>query len=170
MKASLPRVPLTWRHDIRLNHSPAFCCSHNRPPACGLFPCARHRPRQPRTAVMFAADPAPVRYPASGLVPLKNAAWLSCAVREPTNIFQRGNDMATPHSKPATAFRSGNVNAAIWENTGEKGHFFSVTFSRPYKDAQGKWKTASSYGLNDLDALSSLAELAKDWVHRHSRP
>ena len=78
--------------------------------------------------------------------------------------------MATPHSTPATAFRSGNVNVAIWENTGENGPFFSVTFSRPYKDAQGHLKTSSSYGLNDLDALSSLAELAKDWVRSHSRP
>ena len=78
--------------------------------------------------------------------------------------------MATPHSKPATAFRSGSVNAAVWENTGETGPFFSITFSRPYKDAQGNWKNSSSYGLNDLDSLSSLAELAKDWVQRHSRP
>jgi len=78
--------------------------------------------------------------------------------------------MTTPRSKPATAIRSGNVNAAIWENTGETGPFFSVTFSRPYKDAQGNWKTASSYGLNDLDALSSLAELARDFVRGHSRP
>ena len=71
-------------------------------------------------------------------------------------------------STPATAFRSGNVNAAVWENTGETGPFFSVTFSRPYKDGQGHCKTSSSYGLNDLDALSSLAELAKDWVRRQS--
>ena len=118
---------------------------------------------------MLAADPAPVCPPASGLVPLKNAAWLSRVVREPTIIFQRGIHMATPHSKPATAFRSGNVNAAIWENTGDKGPFFSVSFSRPYKDAKGKWKGSSSYGLNDLDALSSLAEMAKDWVRGHSR-
>ena len=78
--------------------------------------------------------------------------------------------MATPHAKPATAFRSGNVNAAIWENTGEQGAFFSVTFSRPYRDALGNWKTSASYGLNDLDSLSSLAEMAKDWVRGHSRP
>ena len=76
--------------------------------------------------------------------------------------------MATPHAKPATAFRSGNVNAAIWENIGERGRYFSVTFSRPYKDAQGHWKSSSSYGLNDLDALSSLAEMVKDWVRGHS--
>ena len=85
-------------------------------------------------------------------------------------FFTGGNNMATPNQKPATAFRSGNVNVAVWENTGETGSFFSVTFSRPYKDAQGNWKTSSSYGLNDLDSLSSLAELAKDWVRRHSRP
>jgi hypothetical protein len=77
--------------------------------------------------------------------------------------------MATSHSKPATAFRSGNVQAAIWENTGEQGAFFSITFSRPYKDAQGHWKTSTSYGLSDLDSLSSLADMAKDWVRGHSR-
>ena len=76
--------------------------------------------------------------------------------------------MATPHAKPATAFRSGNVNAAIWENTVEQGAFFSVTFSRPYRDAQGNWKNSSPYGLNDLDSLSSLAEMAKDGVRGHS--
>ena len=77
--------------------------------------------------------------------------------------------MATPHSTPATSFRSGSVNTAIWENTGEQGLLFSVSFSRPYKDAQGNWKASLSYGLNDLDSLSSLVELAKDWVRRHSR-
>lgn len=77
--------------------------------------------------------------------------------------------MATQNRKPATAFRCGTVNAAVWQNTGEKGPFFSVTFSRPYKDAEGKWKNAASYGLNDLDALSSVAEMAKEWVRDHVR-
>ena len=55
--------------------------------------------------------------------------------------------MATPNQKPATAFRSGNVNVAVWENTGETGPFFSITFSRPYKDAQGAW-TFTAIALN----------------------
>ncbi len=38
---------------------------------------------------MFAAVPAPVRPPASGLVPLKNAAWLSRVVSEPTHILRQ---------------------------------------------------------------------------------
>ncbi len=77
--------------------------------------------------------------------------------------------MATHNRKPATSFRCGSVNAAIWENTGEKGPFFSVTFSRPYKDAEGNWKNSTSYGLNDLDAMSSVAEMAKSWVRRQAR-
>jgi hypothetical protein len=89
-------------------------------------------------------------------------------VREPPKIFLKEENMATPNRKPATAFRFGNVNAAVWENTGEKGPFFSVTFSRPYKDVAGNWKNSASYGLNDLDALSSVAEMAKDWVRGHS--
>ena len=98
------------------------------------FPPARgtaHASKEPLSCSLLF----PLRYALrlQGLVPLKNAAWLSCAVREPTNIFKRGNHMATPNTKPATAFRSGNVNAAIWENTGEKGPFVSVSFSRPYR-------------------------------------
>ena len=78
--------------------------------------------------------------------------------------------MATQHRTPSTAFRFGNVQAAVWENSGDKGPFFSVTFSCPYKNALGAWKNSSSYGLHDLDALASVAEMAKDWVRSHSRP
>ena len=141
-----------------------------RPPACGLFPCARHRPRQPRTAVMCAADPAPGRPSASGLVPLTNVAWLSCAVREPTNIFYRGNQhgYTTLNTSNRVQVRQ-RQRRHLGEHRRERA-FLLHPVSRPYKDAQGNWKTSSSYGLNDLDSLSSLAELAKDWIRRHSRP
>ena len=84
--------------------------------------------------------------------------------------FHKGELHGYTTLNTSNRFSSGNVNAAIWENTGENGPFFSVPFSRPYKDTQGNWKASSSYGLNDLDSLSSLAELAKDWVRCHSRP
>ncbi len=44
----------------------------------------------PKNPVMFAAVPTSVRPLAFGLLPPKNAAWLSCAVREPVNIFNKG--------------------------------------------------------------------------------
>ena len=79
--------------------------------------------------------------------------------------------MATPHSKPATAFRASNVNAAIWENTGETGPFFSVTFSRPYKDAQDNWKTSSSYGLTTsmrCPRLLNWRRTGSSGIHGHN--
>ena len=65
--------------------------------------------------------------------------------------------MATQDRKPATIFRCGNVNAAVWENTGEKRIFFSVTFSRSAKDAEGNWKNGFAFGLRDLESLLNAA-------------
>ena len=63
--------------------------------------------------------------------------------------------MAT-HNKPANQLRCGNIKATIWENTSEKGSFFSTTFSRPFKDQSGAWRNASSFGLHDLEAFRIL--------------
>jgi hypothetical protein len=64
--------------------------------------------------------------------------------------------MATNH-KPANQLRCGNIKATIWENTSEKGPFFSTTFSRPFKDQSGAWRNGTPFGLNDLEALLNVA-------------
>ena len=71
--------------------------------ACGLFSCAWHHPpsHEPLSCALLTLRRDTLRLPGSS--PLKNSAWLSCALREPTNIFLKGNYMATPHSTPATA-------------------------------------------------------------------
>jgi hypothetical protein len=66
--------------------------------------------------------------------------------------------------KPANTLRCGNIKATIWENTSEKGPFFSTTFSRPFKDQTGTWRNASSFGLHDLEALMNVALEAKEWI------
>ena len=60
--------------------------------------------------------------------------------------------MAT-NNKPANQLRCGNIKATIWENTSEKGPFFSTTFSRPFQDQSWAWRNGTSFGLNDPDAL-----------------
>ena len=60
--------------------------------------------------------------------------------------------MAT-NNKPANQLRCGNIKATIWENTSEKGPFFSTTFSRPFQDQSGAWRNGTSFGLNDPKAL-----------------
>lgn len=74
--------------------------------------------------------------------------------------------MAT-NNKPANTLRCGNIKATIWENTSEKGPFFSTTFSRPFKDQSGVWRNGTSFGLNDLEALLTVARDAKEWIAAH---
>lgn len=74
--------------------------------------------------------------------------------------------MAT-NNKPANQLRCGNIKATIWENTSEKGPFFSTTFSRPFKDQSGTWRNGTSFGLNDLEALVTVTREAKEWIATH---
>ena len=46
----------------------------------------------------------------------------------------------------------------------EKGPFFATTFSRPFKDQAGHWRNGTSFGLNDLQALLTVAEQAHAWM------
>jgi hypothetical protein len=71
--------------------------------------------------------------------------------------------MAT-NNKPANTLRCGNIKATIWENTREKGPFFSTAFSRPLKDQSRTWRNGTSFGLNDLEDLVTVACDAKEWI------
>jgi hypothetical protein len=70
--------------------------------------------------------------------------------------------------QPANTLRCGNIKATIWENNSEKGPFFATTFSRPFKDQSGAWRNGTSFGLNDLEALVTVARQAKDWMAAHA--
>ena len=75
--------------------------------------------------------------------------------------------MAT-NNKPANTLRCGNIKATIWENVSEKGPFFSITFSRPFKDQSGESCNSTSFGLNDLEALVTVARDAREWISTHA--
>ena len=98
--------------------------------------------------------------------------WLSSSSERATFISnQRRKQDGTKkqHSKqPANRLRCGNIKATIWENAGEKGPFFSTTFSRPFKDQSGEWRNGTSFGLNDLEALLAVAREAKEWMAAHA--
>jgi hypothetical protein len=87
-------------------------------------------------------------------------------LRESTSFQQGGDKMAT-NNKPANRLRCGNIKATIWQNSSEKGPFFSTTFSRPFKDQSGAWRNGTSFGLNDLEAILTVAREAKEWIAAH---
>ena len=75
--------------------------------------------------------------------------------------------MAT-NNKPANTLRCGSIKATIWQNVSEKGPFFATTFSRPFKDQSWAWRNGTSFGLNDLEALITVAYDAKEWISAHA--
>ena len=75
--------------------------------------------------------------------------------------------MAT-NNKPTHTLRCGNIKATIWENVSEKGPFFATTFSRLFKDQSGEWRNGTSFGLNDLEALVTVARQANEWISAHA--
>ena len=72
--------------------------------------------------------------------------------------------MATQKTKPAATLRCGGIKATIWKNHSERGPFYSATFSRPFKSAEGQWRNAASFGLADLEAIAILTAQAKQWI------
>jgi len=76
--------------------------------------------------------------------------------------------MATETKKqPIHKIQVGRVQAAIWEQTPEKGQpFLNVTFTISYKKGD-EWKNGHSYQVSDLDNLLDAVTDAKDWMRQH---
>ncbi|MEN1706029.1 MAG: hypothetical protein AAGJ54_11025 [Planctomycetota bacterium] len=59
----------------------------------------------------------------------------------------------------------GPVRAAIWLNTDQSGNErYSLTFERIYRDAEGSWKSSSSFDRDEALLLAKVADLANTRV------
>ena len=59
---------------------------------------------------------------------------------------------------PVRKLRIGLINANIWQRTTGEDNFYSVSFERRYKDAEGNWQSTHSYNVDDLLSLAKLAD------------
>ncbi len=84
---------------------------------------------------------------------------------------KNGDPPATPKREPPVHdIRLGRLRASIWRNDhATEGVWFSVTLSRSYKDAQGQWHSAGSFGRDDLLVVGELTRLAFHWIVERSR-
>jgi hypothetical protein len=67
-------------------------------------------------------------------------------------------------NEPAAKVRIGRVEAAIWENQGERGPWHSVTLSRTYESEDGTLRSSSSFSGTDLLLASEALRLAHQRV------
>ena len=65
---------------------------------------------------------------------------------------------------PAHKIRLGLITGTIWMNDG----FYSVDFSRSFKNGQGEWQNGTSYSHSDLLNLSKCADRAEIWIARQT--
>lgn len=71
-------------------------------------------------------------------------------------------------NKPVTEIRYGTVKAAVWRYETESGPRFSATFTRLYREGD-QWKTAESFGRDDLLLLAKVADEAHTWIHAQTK-
>ena len=72
--------------------------------------------------------------------------------------------MATTQ-KPTTQVRIGRLIAAIWPNDTNGATWYSVTFERLYRNADGQWRSSTSFRPNDLLLLAKLADRVHSRIH-----
>lgn len=70
--------------------------------------------------------------------------------------------------QPVQKFRYGNIEAVIWANETDNGVIHKVTFNRSYKDGEA-WKTATSFGRDDLPLVAKLANKVHSWIYEQSK-
>lgn len=71
-------------------------------------------------------------------------------------------------TKPLHEMRLGSIKAAIWKNETNNGPRYNATFSRLYRDSD-EWKSADSFGRDDLLVLAKVADQAHSWICEQSQ-
>ena len=72
--------------------------------------------------------------------------------------------------KPTETFCSGSVQAAVWQNIGENGPFYSALLTRSFRDSAGKWRTSTTFGERQLADVMTVATAARQWMADHPLP
>ena len=70
--------------------------------------------------------------------------------------------------KPIKKFRAGAINASVWKNQierdGKEFEAYSVSIERNYRDKDDKWKSTSSFKVNDLPKVALVANKAFEFL------
>jgi hypothetical protein len=85
---------------------------------------------------------------------------------------EAGEAAASPKiagAKALKVFRIDDVSASVFARErqvrGENRTFYSVTFSRSYKDPLGQWRYTKWFDLEDLGHIVTVAQQASEYIH-----
>ena len=72
--------------------------------------------------------------------------------------------MTNTANKPEVTLRDGAIKATIWKNKGENGVFFSVNYSRTYKDDKENLQDSDSFSGSQILKQARLAAKVYDRI------
>ncbi len=78
---------------------------------------------------------------------------------------------ASPEAKrkPIETFRVEDVSASVWSREfvvqGQPKTFYSVSFERSYKDANGQYRYTKSFDQDSLGKVVTVAQRAAEFIH-----
>jgi len=88
--------------------------------------------------------------------------------RQEARPSKNGSSKEASRKPPVHEVRIKQIRAVVWENdSDEQGRWFSVTISRSYKQGE-EWKTATSFGRDDLLVVAECARLAWLWIAKEN--
>ena len=71
------------------------------------------------------------------------------------------------NNKPVAVVRDGSIKASVWRNASDRtpgGHFYSIRFTRTYKDAGGMFQDSDRFSDTEALRLARVAEKVYDKV------
>ena len=71
---------------------------------------------------------------------------------------------------PAKQCRVEDVSASVFARERNGRTFYSVSFTRSYKDRDGTWKYTKNFDVDDLGAVVAVAQQAAEWIHGQQYP
>jgi len=102
----------------------------------------------------------------------------SRAVRVNSSVFPSLSDMVDKKKKdepqtsnaPVKVIVIEDVSASVFQRKylmrGEERTFYSVSFSRSYRDSRGEWKYIKSFNLEDLGKVISVAQQGDEFIRQ----
>ncbi|MFP4107151.1 MAG: hypothetical protein ACLFVU_13845 [Phycisphaerae bacterium] len=76
-------------------------------------------------------------------------------------------------NKPLHKISAGQVAAAVWENhieiNGQPRRLLKASVSRRYKDAEGQWKTSTSFSRNEIPLAIHCLHEAFEFILQQDR-
>ena len=71
---------------------------------------------------------------------------------------------------PAKQFRIDDVSASVFARERNGRSFYSVSFTRSYKDRDGTWKYTKNFDVDDLGKVVTVTQQASEWIFGQQYP